>query len=106
MEYRAVDTSTHKIILKSPKYPQGTNNIGEFLAIIDCLRYLQKNNLDKIIYSDSQVAIDRIKSKKIKTTLKHSPQTKLLLEKLQEAIIRLKTHDFHTKILKRETAIR
>jgi len=106
MEYRVVDTSTHKIILKSPKFPQGTNNIGEFLAIVDCLQYLQKNNLNKIIYSDSQVAIDRVKSKKIKTTLKYSPQTKLLLEKLQEAIVRLKTHDFQTKILKRETQIR
>src|SRR5687767_880588 len=34
MEYRGVETSTGKEIFRSKVFPLGTNNIGEFLAIV------------------------------------------------------------------------
>jgi ribonuclease HI len=57
------------------------------------------------IYSDSQTAIAWVKTKKIKTTLKYSPQTKNLLEKVEEAKVWLKTHELNISILKWETEI-
>jgi ribonuclease HI len=124
MEYRAVDLKTRKEVFHSPIYPKGTNNLGEFLAIYDAIRYIEK--LEKknkpaekssdtqhlmqtkyeCIFTDSETALAWIKSKKIKTTLEYTPQTKELLTKVQEAITRIKTHDFVIPIRKRETEIR
>ncbi len=107
MEYRGVDLQTKKILFHSPKYPEGTNNLGEFLAILDAIKYIQdKKAKYDCIYSDSETAIARMKSKKIKTTLKYTDKTKELLNKLQDGVTRVKTHDFTTPIRKRETEIR
>lgn len=98
----------------------GTNNIGEFLAIYDAIRYIEQLEKDhkahapsstslnryECIFSDSETAIARMRSKKIKTTLKYTEETKELLTKLQDAITWIKTHDFTIPIRKRETEIR
>lgn len=112
MEYRAVDLHTRKEVFHSPIYSMGTNNLGEFLAIYDAIRHIEKKNKTKnpskyeCIFSDSETAIARVKSKKIKTTLPYTNQTKELLTKVQEATTRLKTHNFDIPIRKRETEIR
>lgn len=90
----------------------GTNNLGEFLAIYDAIRYIEKRKKMPTakkydcIFSDSETAIAWIKSKKIKTVLPYNDQTKELLTKVQEAATWLKTHDFTIPIRKRETEIR
>lgn len=106
MEYRAVDLTTGKEIFHSPLYPRGTNNLGEFLAMYDAIRYIEKHKSYECIYSDSMTAIYRMQSKKIKTTLAHTAETKDLLEKVQEAVTRLKTHPITIPIHKRETKLR
>ena len=112
MEYRAVELHTWKEIFHSPIYRTGTNNLGEFLAIYDAIRYIEEREKHKrvpkyeCIFSDSETAIARMKSKKIKTTLVYTKETKELLTKVQEAITRIKTHDFTIPIRKRETEIR
>lgn len=120
MEYRAVDLKTRKEVFRSPIYSMGTNNIGEFLAIYDALRYIEQlekkhnshapssssQNKYECIFSDSETAIAWMRSKKIKTTLKYNEETKELLTKLQDAVTRIKTHDFTIPIRKRETEIR
>ena len=112
MEYRAVDLHSWKEVFHSPIYSMGTNNLGEFLAIYDAIRYIEKKNKTKLpskfecIFSDSETAIARVKSKKIKTTLVYTNETKELLMKVQEAVTRLKTHNFDIPIRKRETEIR
>jgi len=104
MEYRIFDISENKMLWESPKFNEWTNNLGEFLAIVEALRMDKLKKYD-CIYSDSQTAIARVKTKKIKTTLKYSLQTKKLLEKIEEAKIRLKTHELNIPIVKRETEI-
>lgn len=42
----------------------GTNNLGEFLAIVHGLAYLKKQNKNIPIYSDSRTAISWVKNKK------------------------------------------
>lgn len=107
MEYQAVDLQSGKELFHSPLYPMGTNNLGEYLAIYDALRYIEKHPKKyELIFSDSETAIAWIKSKKIKTTLVYSPETHELLTKVQEANIWLKTHELIVPIRKRETDIR
>jgi len=112
MEYRAVDLKSRKEVFRSPIYPMGTNNLGEFLAIYDAIRYIEKLEKKKsktkyeCIFSDSETAISRMRSKKIKTTLKYTKETQELLIKVQDAITWVKTHDFTIPIRKRETEIR
>ena len=114
MEYRAVDLKTRKEVFRSPIYSMGTNNLGEFLAIYDAIRYIEKLEKKKnakplkyeCIFTDSETAIARMRSKKIKTTLEYTKETKILLTKVQDALTRIKTHDFTIPIRKRETEIR
>lgn len=116
MEYRAVDLTSWKEIFHSPIYPKGTNNLGEFLAIYDAIRYIEQldhkhkheggQHRYECIFTDSETALAWMKSKKIKTTLAYTPETKALLEKVQEALTWIKTHDFTIPIRKRETEIR
>ncbi len=68
MEYQGVYTKTgQKLFHYGPII--GTNNIGEFLAIIHGLSYLKERNLSIPIYSDSQTAIKWVKMKKANTSL-------------------------------------
>jgi len=108
MEYRAVNRKGEELF-RSKKFPLWTNNIGEFLAIIDAIQYIQSreskgHRVDAIIYTDSQTALHRLASKKPKTTLPHNNQTKELLTLLQKAITWLKTTDISPyTIQKRDT---
>ncbi len=63
MEYRGVDTKTGKLLFKQGPFAQGTNNIGEFLAIVHGLAYLKERNSDRIIYTDSRTAISWVRKK-------------------------------------------
>ena len=55
MEYRGVDTQTKKQLFHQGPFQQGTNNVGEFLALVHGLAYLKKQKSDRIIYSDSRI---------------------------------------------------
>ncbi len=63
MEYRGVDTRTKKVIFKQGPFDLGTNNIGEFLALVHALAHLKKRNDARIIYSDSRIAMGWVKKK-------------------------------------------
>ena len=45
----------------------GTNNIGEFLAIVHALAFLKQRNLSLPIYSDSKIAMNWVRQKVCKT---------------------------------------
>src|SRR5699024_10215414 len=63
MEYRGVDTETGDELFHHGPVPNGTNNIGEFLAIVHALAMLQKENSKLPIYSDSAIAIGWVAKK-------------------------------------------
>ncbi|GAA4276078.1 ribonuclease H1 domain-containing protein [Aquimarina mytili] len=103
MEYRGVDTQTEKQLFHQGPFAQGTNNIGEFLALVHGLAYLKKKNSDRIIYSDSKIAIGWVKQKTCKTKLKRSAKNAAMFELVDRAIDWLKTNTYSTKIVKWET---
>ena len=103
MEYRAVDLATGAQVFHfGPMH--GTNNIGEFLAIVHALALLDKQGItDKTIYSDSYNAILWVHNKKCKTKLQHTPETEPLYQIIQRAENWLRTHDVTIPIVKWET---
>ncbi len=104
MEYRGVYIANgQELFLKGP-YQQGTNNIGEFLAIVHGLAFLKKQNMDIPIYSDSVNAMLWIKNKKCKTKLEPCEANKPIFELIRRAEKWLKENTYKNKILKWETA--
>ena len=70
MVYRGVDTQTHKQLFHQGPFLQGTNNVGEFLALVHGLAYLKQQQSDRNIYSDSKIAIGWVKKEKMQYQVK------------------------------------
>jgi ribonuclease HI len=103
MEYRGVDTKTKKQLFIQGPFEEGTNNIGEFLAIVHGLALLKKNNSNRIIYTDSRTAISWVKKKTCNTKLERNDKNKTLFELVDRAVNWLKTNTYNTVIVKWET---
>jgi ribonuclease HI len=105
MEYQGILYKTGKRIFHTGPLTNGTNNIGEFLAIVHALGYCKKHNLTVIpIYSDSRNAIGWVKAKKCKTNLEVSAKTKHIHELITRAEHWLQNNNYKNKILKWETS--
>lgn len=102
MEYRGVYLRTGKEIFHFGPM-QGTNNIGEFLAIVHGLALLKQKGLNMPIYSDSRNAISWVKQKKCKTKLPREPRTEALFQLIERAEKWLHENSYTTPILKWET---
>lgn len=85
LEYRGVMTDTEKQIFHAGPYADGTNNVGEFLAIVHALTYLVKHELEIPIYSDSENAIAWVHTGECKTGLKHTSKNALLFALIHSA---------------------
>ncbi|MCU4156418.1 ribonuclease H family protein [Carboxylicivirga sp. A043] len=102
MEYQGVYTKDERQLFHQ-KFNLGTNNIGEFLALVHGISYLQKNNLNIPIYSDSKIAIGWVMKKQCKSKLAETAKTKELFELVRRAEHWLKTNTINVKILKWDT---
>ena len=103
MEYRGVDTQTHQELFRQGPFREGTNNIGEFLAIVHGLALLKKQKSDRLIYSDSKIAMGWVLRKKCNTKLKPSHKNQALFDLIARAENWLKQNYYTTPILKWET---
>jgi ribonuclease HI len=103
MEYRGVHiASGQEIFHFGPAY--GTNNIGEFLAIVHGLAFMKQNGFDMPLYSDSRNAINWVKAKKCRTKLPNNAKTKELFDLITRAENWLKNNTYSTSIIKWETS--
>jgi len=103
MEYRGVETDTQKEIFRR-KYSLGTNNIGEFLAIVHAFAFFKQKNIQFPIYTDSMIAISWVQKKVCKTTLERNEKTKYLFADVDKAIQWLENNDYsQIKLLKWDT---
>lgn len=106
MEYRGVWTADRAELFHLGPFQQGTNNIGEFLAIVHGLALLEKKgDTTTIIYSDSRTAIAWIKRKKANTKLAPNAKNAELFDLIRRAEKWLKEHQWKNPILKWETEI-
>ncbi|MBZ9627116.1 ribonuclease H family protein [Psychroflexus sp. CAK57W] len=103
MEYRGVVTKTKQVLFHMGPFPNGTNNIGEFLALVHGLAFLKAKKSELPIYTDSRIAMSWIRQKKCKTKLAKNSRNEELFELIKRAEIWLKKNSFKTPILKWET---
>ena len=102
MEYRGVHVASRQEIFHFGPM-KGTNNIGEFLALVHGLALLKQKGFDMPIYSDSANAISWVKQKKCKTKLPRTAETEKLFGLIERAEKWLKENKYSTPILKWET---
>ncbi|HEX8991539.1 MAG TPA: ribonuclease H family protein [Anaerolineales bacterium] len=85
LEFQGVETGTGKQIFKQGPFAEGTNNVGEFLAIVDAMKWLDAKQHTWPVYSDSASAIAWVKARKCNTRLERLPSNKQLFEMIAEA---------------------
>ena len=111
MEYQGlfVDFGTQPAttvqLFKSPVFENGTNNIGEYLAIVHALALQKKNGWKYPIYSDSVNAQLWIRQKKCKTKLQPNAKNEHLFELIARAEKWLNENAIEVPILKWKTEI-
>jgi len=103
MEYRGVVTKTKQVLFHMGPFPNGTNNIGEFLALVHGLAFLKSKKSDLPIYTDSKIAMSWIRQKKCKTKLKPNSKNAELFELVKRAEVWLTKNTIHRSVLKWET---
>ena len=85
VEYRGVDLATGNELFCCGPYQNGTNNIGEFLAIVRALIWLDKHEKQLPVYSDSETAIAWVNNGVAKTKLEHDSSNAVLFALLHSA---------------------
>lgn len=100
VEYQGVYTSTGTPIFHKKIDGLGTNNIGEFLALVHALAWQAQEGINIPIYSDSDVAIGWVKKGTCKTTLDNAHQTAPIFELIDRAETWLNDNKFPQTILK------
>lgn len=105
MEYRGVDVMTGAELFRKGPFPDATNNIGEFLALVHALAFFhQTGNDHTAIYSDSRTALAWIRNRKCKTTLAMTPRNEQLFAIIARAEAWLLSHTWRNPIIKWNTA--
>lgn len=103
IEYKGVDTATGEVLFSVGPIPNGTNNIGEYLAIVHALAYIAKTGDSRNIYSDSQTAMKWVKQKAPNTNLPRNESTREIWRLVDHATQWLNTNTYATKIMKWQT---
>lgn len=103
MEYQAIDLATGAQVFHfGPVH--GTNNIGEFLAIVHALALLDQQGIKgKTIYTDSRNAILWVTKKQCKTKLQRNARTERLFQVIARAEAWLRMHRINNPVVKWET---
>ncbi|QJD81014.1 ribonuclease H1 domain-containing protein [Spirosoma rhododendri] len=105
MEYQGIYLATRQRLFLMGPYRDGTNNIGEFLAIVHALALLHQKNSNIPVYSDSRTAIGWVQKKKANTKLEETGRNAELFDLIERAETWLKTHRFANPVLKWETTV-
>lgn len=104
LEYRGVLTDSKKQVFVQGPFNNGTNNIGEFLALVHGIALLKSKKMDDLpIYSDSRIAMSWVKKKQCRTNVQFSEKNQDLLILIKRAEKWLKENTYKNPILKWET---
>lgn len=105
LEFRGVVADTGTEVFRRGPYEQGTNNIGEFLALVLGLAYLKKYNLPWTLYTDSVTALAWVREKRCKTKLEFNKANMELFQMIRKAEEWLQENTWTTPICKWETSL-
>ncbi|MBI4906418.1 MAG: ribonuclease H family protein [Acidobacteria bacterium] len=102
MEYRGVELASGVELFHMGPYVDGTNNVGEFLAIVHALEILS-NRPSKPIYSDSRNALLWVKQKRCGTNLDRTGRNDEIFRLIDSALRWLHSRPLTNPLLKWET---
>lgn len=103
VEYRGVHTQTREVIFHKRPMANGTNNVGEFLAIVHALAHLKKQDSRLPIYTDSEIAIYWVMDKKVKTKLTADDSNQEIFGLVERALSWLDSNSYENPIWKWNT---
>ncbi len=103
LEYRGVHLLTGQTIFHQGPYAEGTNNIGEFLAIVHALVRFQQMESHAPIYSDSENALLWIKLKRCRTKLHRTTRNVEIFDLIARGEKWLAENTYQNPILKWKT---
>jgi ribonuclease HI len=104
LEYRGVYVETGQELFRVGPMAQGTNNIGEFLALVHGLAYFKKIDCKMPIYTDSHNAMLWVRQKKCKTKLACTTINEPIFDLIERAEKWLSENNYSTQIIKWETS--
>ena len=104
MEFRGIDLKENLMIFSKGPFKKGTSNIGEFLAIVEALQYLENKKSSRVVYSDSLIAIGWVQKKVCNTTLLKNGESEDVFILVEKAIQWLKGNNYPNVILKWNTS--
>lgn len=104
VEYRGVWVSLGIEEFRIGPLQGGTNNIGEYLAIVHALALLAKKGLPMVpVYSDSRTGMAWLRARAARTSITPSPQNLRVRELIARANTWLATHEVTNPVLKWDT---
>lgn len=105
MEYKGVWVADGSVLFSMGPLPDGTNNIGEFLAIVHAMALLKMQGKSGLpIYSDSVTAQGWVKKGKCNTKLAPTKRNAKIFELIDRAEKWLATNKITNPLLKWDTA--
>lgn len=105
VEYKGVNTQTGEILFYHGPIAKGTNNIGEFIAIVHGLAYLKQKGSKQTVYTDSRTALSWLRKKSISSSLVRDESTKEIWQLADRAIRWLQSNTYDNKVLKWQTEV-
>jgi ribonuclease HI len=105
MEYRCVKNDTRAQIFHQGPFEQGTNNVGEFLAIVHALAHFKKHGINAPLYSDSRTALAWVRDGACKTELARTERNAVIFDLIARAEAWLRDNQYSTPVRKWNTAV-
>jgi ribonuclease HI len=105
MEYRGIEIRSGRELFHAGPLEDGTNNVGEFLAIVHALALLQRESKpDGTIYSDSYNARKWVHDRKCGTNLLRTGRNDRIFELIERALTWLRDNEVTNPVLAWDTA--
>ncbi|SRR5258708_6678532 len=103
LEFQGVRIDGGGQVFRAGPYSDGTNNVGEFLAIVQAFDWLSTSGLKWPVYSDSENAIAWVRAGKCNTRLVRLPTNRKLFELIAHSEENLRTRQGF-RVLKWDTS--
>ena len=103
LEYRGVRTKTGEVLFHVGPIDNGTNNLGEFLAIVHALAWLKKQGKSTPIYSDSRTARSWVMQKQVRSKLPRQENTEKVWSLADRALAWLNDNSYSNELLEWKT---
>jgi ribonuclease HI len=104
LEYRGVETESGREFFRQGPFEDGTNNVGEFLAIVHALAWQQARGLSMTVYSDSENAIAWVRAGRCRTRLARTGRNDRLFALIARAEAWLAAHPLSVSLRKWDTS--